>query len=140
AGAIGRSCLVPSDILPANANQAVAIIRPKPDNVNPRFLLYYLKSPAFLNHSLGRVVQTAQANVSLSVLAKAPVAVPPRPIQDAISVELGAFDALIENRERQVKILEDVARALYADWFMKFRFSGNKCTRSNETIAGNMPD
>ncbi len=69
AGAIGRAAMVDSNILPANTNQAVAIIRPDSRSIDLHYLYYYLRSPNFQRYSLGMVVQTAQANVSLSVLS-----------------------------------------------------------------------
>jgi type I restriction enzyme S subunit len=77
AGAIGRSTIISENILPANTNQALAIIRP----IEPLLVLYLyrvIQSREFVNFSLGRVVQTAQANVSLSVLSAAPILVPER--------------------------------------------------------------
>lgn len=75
AGAIGRVAVVPLRLLPANTNQALAILR----CADPNFLTYLLstvRSAHFQNFSLGRVVQTAQANVSLSILKSAPILVP----------------------------------------------------------------
>lgn len=75
AGAIGRSTIISENVLPANTNQALAIIRP----IEPLLVLYLyrvIQSREFVNFSLGRVVQTAQANVSLSVLSAAPILVP----------------------------------------------------------------
>ena len=75
AGAIGRSTIISENVLPANTNQALAIIRP----IEPLLVLYLyrvIQSREFVNFSLGRVVQTAQANVSLSILSAAPILVP----------------------------------------------------------------
>ena len=78
AGVIGRTGIVPDWVLPANTNQAIAIIRlPDTDAVVPRFLYYQLRSQEFLDHGLGRVVQTAQANLSLGELKRSPIAIPP---------------------------------------------------------------
>ena len=79
AGAIGRVAIVPDRFLPANTNQALAIIRPS-DLSLVSFLYQTLSSSTFLNYSLERVVQTAQANVSLSVLSSAPIIIPPNSV------------------------------------------------------------
>jgi len=76
AGAIGRVALVPIRVLPANTNQALAILRCS-DPILVTYLLSTVRSANFQNFSLGRVVQTAQANVSLSILKSAPVLLPP---------------------------------------------------------------
>lgn len=77
AGAIGRIALVSRRLLPANTNQALAIIRLSEPVLVP-YILQVLRSSEFLNFSKGHIVQTAQANVSLSVLRAAPVVLPPR--------------------------------------------------------------
>ena len=68
AGAIGRTAYVNSNILPANTNQALAIIRPKKDIVNPKFLYYTFRTPSYQGQIKGSIVQAAQANISLGVL------------------------------------------------------------------------
>jgi type I restriction enzyme, S subunit len=75
AGAIGRSTLVTERFLPANTNQALAIIRPS-DRTFTGYLYQLIRAQTFLTFSLGRVVQTAQANVSLGVLKSAPILLP----------------------------------------------------------------
>ena len=75
AGAIGRAALVTDDILPANTNQALAIIRVKELSMVP-YLYQVVRSATFANFNLARIVQTAQANVSLSVLSSAPILIP----------------------------------------------------------------
>ncbi len=76
AGAIGRVALVPNRVLPANTNQALTIIRCS-ERIFITYLLSTVQSSHFQNYSLGRVVQTAQANVSLSILKSAPILIPP---------------------------------------------------------------
>jgi type I restriction enzyme S subunit len=75
AGAIGRTTVVPLRILPANTNQALAIIRPS-DRFLANYLFLNISAKDFIKFSLARVVQTAQANVSLGVLSSAPILLP----------------------------------------------------------------
>ncbi len=75
AGAIGRVILVPLRVTPANTNQALAIIR-IPNEKQRTLVFYHVRADEFQNFSLGRVVQTAQANVSLGILKSAPVLIP----------------------------------------------------------------
>jgi type I restriction enzyme S subunit len=126
AGVIGRAALVQQSALPANTNQALAILRPDTRRITPSFLYYTVRSKEFQDHSLGHVVQTAQANVSLGVLSAAPIWVPPLPVQQRIAGILSAYDDLIENSQRRIKILEAMARALYREWFVHFRFPGHE--------------
>jgi type I restriction enzyme, S subunit len=75
AGAIGRTILINKSILPANTNQALAIIR----LLDKRYIYYgyqIVSSKLFLNFSTERIVQTAQANVSLAVIGSAKLLIP----------------------------------------------------------------
>ena len=95
AGAIGRAATVPKRFLPANTNQALAIIRPLDLSFTP-YLYQTLRSSEFLSYSLERVVQTAQANVSLSVLSSAPVIVPMKVILDDFNKNLTPITNLVD--------------------------------------------
>lgn len=140
AGAIGRTLLIPESLLPANTNQALAIIRPSSEKVVPRFLYYYLRSQHFLDYSLGRVVQTAQANVSLSELREAPIQVPPLATQRQIAAVLSAYDDLIANNLRRIRVLEEMAQALYREWFVELRVPGLEHGRSVMSPLGRIPE
>ena len=95
AGAIGRVAAVTKRLLPANTNQAVAIVRPS-GSLLATYLYQTLRSADFLKYSLERVVQTAQANVSLSVLSSAPVAIPMSEVLDDFSAHLTPIVRLVD--------------------------------------------
>ena len=140
AGVIGRTAIIKQSMLPANTNQAIAILRPKIGLLDPQFLYYYLRSPHFLDYSLGRVVQTAQANVSLSELRIAPIKLPHMMIQRKIAAILSAYDDLIENNTRRIKILEETAQTIYREWFVNFRFPGHQEVRLVNSELGKIPE
>ena len=95
AGAIGRVTTIPKRFLPANINQALAIIRPSTLSFTA-YLYRTLRSSDFLNYSLERVVQTAQANVSLSVLSAAPVIMPVETVLDNFNKHLIPITNLVD--------------------------------------------
>ncbi len=99
AGVIGRVCSIPLRILPANTNQALAIVRCSTASDVPFFYMT-LRDDNFKNHCLGHVVQTAQANVSLSVLKAVPIALPPKLL-------LAEFNARAESLLRQIEVLSE---------------------------------
>ena len=104
AGAIGRATIVPKRFLPANTNQALAIIRPS-DSPLTGYLYRTLRSPEFLNYSLERVVQTAQANVSLSVLSSAPIIMPIERVVDGFNKHLTSITNLVDIlREKNINL------------------------------------
>jgi len=126
AGAIGRTYLVREDDLPANTNQALAIVRFEISKVVPRYAFYAMRQRAFQGDALGRVVQTAQANVNLTQLSNAKLALPSLTEQQSIVDVVVAYDDLIENNRRRIQLLEQSARLLYKEWFVHLRFPGHE--------------
>ena len=68
------------------------------------------------------------------------ISVPPLPAQRRIASILSAYDDLIENNLRRVKILEEMARALYREWFVEFKFPGHAKVRRVASEVGLIPD
>ena len=66
AGTIGRVAVVTNDILPANTNQAIAIIRP--NKIDSNFLKLLMQSALIQNDTKSNVVQAVQANLSLGII------------------------------------------------------------------------
>jgi len=120
AGTIGRVALVPSSILPANTNQAVAIVRPRQEAVLPRFLYYVLGDENRVRQAHTRVVQSVQANFSLAELSSLEIPLPKVEEQRAIAHILGTLDDKIELNRRMNETLEAMARALFRSWFVDF--------------------
>jgi type I restriction enzyme S subunit len=120
AGTIGRAALVPSWLLPANTNQAVAIVRPKREVIDPGFLFYVLRDKSRVKHAQTRVVQSVQANFSLGELSSLEIPLPPLAEQKAIAAVLGALDDKIELNRRMNATLEAMVRALFQSWFVDF--------------------
>jgi type I restriction enzyme S subunit len=139
AGVIGRTAIVRQSALPANTNQAIAILRPDPKLITPKFLYYSVRAKEFQDHSLGHVVQTAQANVSLGVLSAAPIWLPPLATQHRIAGILSAYDELIDNSQKRINILESIARALYREWFVYFRYPGHESVPLVPSALGGIP-
>lgn len=111
AGTIGRVALVHESLLPANTNQAVAIVRPDRSQVDPRFLMYALRDGDRLDHARGRVVQSVQANLSLTELGGVEIPVPSIPEQQAIAEVLGALDDKIAANVEAIRVADDLSRA-----------------------------
>ena len=120
AGTIGRTALVPPDLLPANANQAVAILRPRARVLDRRFLYYLLRGRRFQHHATSRVVQSVQQNVSLGVLRSAEVPLPPLPEQRRIAAVLGGLDDRIGLNRKMNRTLEEMAQAIFRSQFIDF--------------------
>lgn len=111
AGTIGRAAIIDGSLLPANTNQAVAIVRPNPDLVMPRFLYYALRDKERVRSAVSRTVQSVQSNLSLAELGGLTIRRPPLPEQQAIVEVLGALDdkiaantALASNEEAAITL------------------------------------
>jgi len=118
---LARVCQVDPTVLPARVNQHVAIIRPKPEVVDPRFLRYFLVSPEMQAHMLGLAASGATRNaLTKGMIEKFEVPAVPLPEQRAIAATLGALDDKIELNRKMNATLEAMARALFRDWFVDF--------------------
>lgn len=120
AGTIGKVSLVDLPVLPGNTNQAVAIIRPDESLIEPRFLYFALRDTSPIREAQSRVVQSVQANFSLTELSRLEVPLPSRPTQRAIASILGALDDKIELNRKMSATLEAMAGALFKSWFIDF--------------------
>lgn len=70
--------------------------------------------------------QAAQPGISVTKIAKLKVEMPPLPIQQRVASILSAYDNLIENNTRRIRLLEQMAENLYKEWFVRFRFPGHE--------------
>jgi type I restriction enzyme, S subunit len=79
-------------------------------------------------------------NLNASIVASMPVPILPLPLQDVAISVLSRIDGLIENTRRRVEVLEEVARAIYEEWFVRFRFPGYETTNFVESSLGTIPE
>ena len=89
---------------------------------NPLFYYYYFRSPYSPIKTI--VSQCAQAGIRGSDLSALNVVYPDLKKQEKIASILSAYDDLIENNQKQIKLLEEVAQRLYKEWFVDLRFPG----------------
>ena len=68
------------------------------------------------------------------------VRVPPLPTQRKIASILSAYDDLIENNTRRIAILEEMAQAIYREWFVNFRFPGHENVKLVDSPLGQIPE
>ena len=119
---VARVCQVRSDILPARVNQHVAIIRPNPSELDPRFLRYALVAPDMQVKLLSWASSGGTRNaLTKGMIESLDIAIPPNvQEQRAIAHVLGALDDKIELNQRMNETLEAMARAIFKDWFVDF--------------------
>lgn len=98
----------------------------------PMFYYYYFKSP--LSPMASIVSQCAQAGIRGSDLQELNVIFPPLYIQNKIAQILSYYDDLIENNQKQIKLLEEAAQRLYKEWFVDLHFPGYETTPITDGI------
>ena len=81
----------------------------------------------------------AQPNLLIGDLKRIEVPVPPQPVQRKIADILSAYDELIENNQRRIKLLEEIARSIYREWFVNFRFPGHEKVPFVDSPLGKVP-
>ena len=117
AGAIGRTAIVPRSILPANTNQALAIIRIPQNAINLRFVLYALQSQAVEEQSEKQKQGVAQLNLSLKNIADILIPLVSSEKQDEIVRNLAAVDAAIAIRKEQIRLIDQVVKSRFIELF-----------------------
>ncbi|MDP2603556.1 MAG: restriction endonuclease subunit S [Deltaproteobacteria bacterium] len=105
AGTIGRVGVVEDDLLPANTNQAVAIIRPKPGLIPPGFLVLTMRQQAFQEELHSNIVHAVQANLSLGMISRANAVFPPLDSLDKIFKPIEALLRKASANRRESRIL-----------------------------------
>ena len=87
-------------------------------------------------------MQLVQPEFQTKDVARLRYSFPPLPTQRKIAAILSAYDDLIENNTRRIQILEEMAQALYREWFVHFRFPGHENVRmvDSGTELGEVPD
>ena len=117
---VARCCIVPSEILPARVNQHVAIIRPRKEELDNNYLLYYLQ------HYKRQLLQIASAGATRNAITKAMIEnliLPcPKSLDDQrrIASILSSLDRKIELNNKINADLEEMAQAIFKNWFVDF--------------------
>ncbi len=117
----------------------ITVIRPKP-NCSPGFIQYLVASEAFIALASNISSGTRMPRANWNILCQSEWPFPPLPIQRKIAAVLSAYDDLIENNLRRIKLLEEMAQGLYREWFVKFRFPDHQNARFVDSPLGRIPE
>jgi type I restriction enzyme S subunit len=128
----GKVTFVRQDYWPHNTTLFVTDFKGN----DPAFIRYLLESLDFSSLNSGSAQQSLNRNFIYPV--RAPKFSLPR--QQRIAGILSAYDDLIENCQQRIKILESMARALYREWFVHFRFPGHKSHPYVASQLGEIPE
>lgn len=130
-GTIGQVGLIPEDgpypeYIISNKQLKLRVDR---SIANPQFCFYYFASPRYVEHIRNRGIGGAVPGINLGILKSLLIALPPIDVQHRIADILCAYDDLIEINRRRMALLEDAARQLYHEWFIRLHFPGHEHTK-----------
>lgn len=136
---LGKLVIVSKDDIPANTNQAVAIIR-FIDNINIDYVYYFMSQKSFTTYVNCMSAQAAQPNINLKQIGNLQIAFPNHDIQTKIASVLSTYDDLIETNNKRIKLLEQMAENLYKEWFVRFRFPNFEQYKTKDSSLGRIPE
>lgn len=130
-GTLGQVALIPRDgiselYVVSQSQMKLTVDKSKADRL---FLYYYFSSRDAVERIMSFTSSSGVPHINLAVLRSLEVPVPPLTTQRAVADVLSAYDDLIENNQRRMALLEESARLLYQEWFVRLRFPGHEHTR-----------
>ena len=99
-----------------------------------KFVFYQLQQPEVVGWVEKHAVGATMLNLNTTILSNIPLLLPPIEIQRRIADILSAYDDLIENNRKQIKLLEEAAQRLYKEWFVDLRFPGHEHTKNVDGV------
>jgi type I restriction enzyme S subunit len=118
-------------------NQDLKALIPN-EKINNDFLLWILIYSGKKLQTLGN--GSTVSGIRLEDLKNIKIDLPDLPTQTRIASVLSAYDDLIENNEKRIKALEEMARLLYIEWFVKFKFLGHEKVKMVNSELGKIPE
>ena len=113
--------------------------RPDPNKLDADFLLYALMAPDLQGQIMALGSGSTVEHMRLGDIPSLEIEAPTLSVQRRIGGILSAYDELIENNQRRIKILEEMARSLYRQWFVHFRFPGHDKVKMVPSPLGPIP-
>lgn len=136
-GTIGKMCITSQCSF---TNQQLNSIIVDQNKYDPIYLYYLMRMCIPLVKQLNAGSASGRENVNKSSFENIEIEVHEQSVQRKIAAILSNYDRLIENNTRRIKILEEMARSLYNEWFVKFRFPGYEQTKMVDSEFGLIPE
>ena len=123
---VGNVGPVPPGVQPV-LGQRTVLIRTRPEVLDPIYLNYLLCGPELRNWMLGVASGATLPHLNMADIRSMELPSLPSPeAQRKIAAILAAYDNLIDNNNRRIKVLEEVAQRIYREWFVEFRYPGHE--------------
>lgn len=139
-GSLGLSAYVSNEFVGANINAQIVLLRADNKAIDSRYLYFVVSSQPFFDSVISFSSGTAQPQLPVGALKKIPFSYPDITTQRKIAGVLSAYDDLIENNTRRIAILEEMAQAIYREWFVNFRFPGHEKVKLLNSPLGKIPE
>jgi type I restriction enzyme S subunit len=120
--------------------QRCSRLRASNGNLDQDFLRFVIGGPGFENYVRPITTGVNVPHISGTQILGFEFELPPLPLQRRIAAILSAYDDLVENCQRRIRILEEMARSLYREWFVDFRFPGHKDHPRVPSPLGEIPE
>lgn len=104
------------------------------EGLDSRYLFYWVKSAEGQGVLNNTTIGSSQKALTIAALKDLKILCPPIGIQNRIVEILISYDDLIENNQKQIKLLEEAAQRLYKEWFVDLRFPGHENTKITDGI------
>lgn len=138
-GLLGSSAIIPrSGVYLHNQRLGLVQIRDR-QQTDQRFIYYLFNSELVRQQIRASASGVKIRHTAPSRIADVKVCVPPLPVQRRIAGILSPYDELMENSQRRIRILEEMVRAVYREWFVHFRFPGHEKIKRVDSPLGQIP-
>ncbi|APF39932.1 restriction endonuclease subunit S [Neomicrococcus aestuarii] len=139
-GTLGQVAIMPSDAPSCVISQSQMRLRVDPSIADPKFVFYWSTSPYFRKAIADHAIVAGVPHINLGILGSLPLLLPPISVQQSVARVLGSIDDLIENNRRRIEVLEEMARSIYREWFVKFRYPGHENVPLVDSELGPIPE
>lgn len=138
-GLLGSSALIPCDGVYLH-NQRIGLVEPVSDGVDRRFLYYLFNTRQVRDQIQATATGSKVRHTAPSRVESVTVALPPLLTQRKIAAALSAYDDLIENNTRRIKLMEEMAQRLFREWFVDFHYPGHEGVPFVNSELGPIPE
>ncbi len=114
----------------------IAILRPNVYKIAPQFLYYTMLNRDFYLKADAAAIGAAQRTVSLTALRNMEIKIPHIETQKQIAKILSSYDNLVDNNQKQIKLLEEAAQRLHKEWFVDLHFPGYENVKIVDGVPG----
>ena len=137
---VGNVAMVPEGLKPC-LGQRTVLIRPKHEEVDAKYLAFLIVGDEIQGRIHGMSSGATVAHLNMKDIRNLELPpLPTLPTQRKIASILSAYDDLIENNTRRIAILEEMAQAIYREWFVNFRFPGHENVKLVDSPLGQIPE